>query len=126
MRKLAPLLWTATPASAVSWIVTPGAEVGDWLMNARTYDSSSDTDTGTIDDVAIDMTFPGCAITYAGFLDHEYDNATGQLDTILDATLAVVFVDPVNNCLGIIAEGQHATADGTLFVSLTQRILPAA
>jgi hypothetical protein len=38
--------------------------------------------------------------------------------------LTVAFVDPANNCLGLVNEGEYGSIGGTLFVDPIQRFVP--
>ncbi len=99
-------------------------QIGDWEMDAASYDPVADTVTGTIDDVAVAMEFPGCSATFGGALDFSYDNTSGRLDILPDFTIVTTFVDPVNNCLGLVSEGEQASMSTTLFVVPIQRFVP--
>lgn len=81
--------------------------VGEWHFNGASYDGS-DVTTGTIDDLQLDVVAPGCNATLTGSLDATYTNSTGALTVVPNFTVVFSFIDPVNNCLGIISTGDHA------------------
>lgn len=82
--------------------------VGEWHLNGASYDGS-DVTTGTIDDLQLDVVAPGCNATITGSLDVTYTNSTGVLRVLPNFTAVFSFIDPVNNCLGIISTGDHAS-----------------
>ena len=87
-------------------------QVGDWSLNAASYDGS-DVTTGTIDGITAGIVGPGCEATVTGSVDVTYTNSTAALAVLPNFTLEVTFVDPSNNCLGLINEGEHANFAGT-------------
>lgn len=69
-----------------------------WTMNAVSPSAY------TIDNIEIDFSGPGCAGTVGGSANASYDSVSGVL-TVVDQATVVTFVDPANNCLGLITEG---------------------
>jgi hypothetical protein len=96
-------------------------QVGDWHINGVSYDGS-DVTTGTIDDVEANVFGPGCTATVAGSVNDTYTNSTDVLAVAPDFTLTVTFVDPVDNCLGLLNEGDAAAFSGDYQVSPDQTI----
>lgn len=92
-------------------------QVGTWEMNGASSDS--DTITGTIDNVEVDLAAPGCVASFRGFLNFVYSQMSGQLEILADATL-IASVDPVNDCLGLISSGEHASMSVDLSVDPIQ------
>jgi hypothetical protein len=92
-------------------------QVGDWALNAASYDSATGTTTGTIDGIEADIVGPGCEATVNGSVNATYTNSSAALEVLPDFTLEVTFVDPSNNCLGLINEGEHANFAGTYTIS---------
>lgn len=86
-------------------------QVGDWVLNGGSYDGS-DVTTGTIDNINADIVGPGCNATASGSVNATFTNSTDVLSVLPDFTLVISFVDPVNNCLGLINEGEHANFAG--------------
>lgn len=86
-------------------------QVGDWVLNGASYDGS-DVTTGTIDNITADIVGPGCNATASGSVNATFTNSTDVLSVKPDFTLVVSFVDPSNNCLGLINEGEHANFSG--------------
>lgn len=81
--------------------------VGEWHFNGASYGSG--VTTGTIDDLQLDVVAPGCNATITGYLDATYTNSTGALRVLPNFTAVFSYIDPVNNCLGIISTGDHAS-----------------
>jgi hypothetical protein len=86
-------------------------QVGDWVLNGVSYDGS-DVTTGTIDNINADIIGPGCNATASGSVNATYTNSTDVLAVLPDFTLEISFVDPDNNCLGLINQGEHASFAG--------------
>lgn len=91
-------------------------QVGDWSLNAASYDGS-DVTTGTIDGITAGIVGPGCEATVTGSVNVTYTNSSAALAVQPDFTLEVTFVDPSNNCLGLINEGEHANFAGTYTIA---------
>lgn len=87
-------------------------QVGDWVLNGGSYDGS-DVTTGTIDNINADIVGPGCNATASGSVNATFTNSTDVLEVLPDFTLEISFVDPSNNCLGLINEGEHANFSGS-------------
>jgi hypothetical protein len=93
------------------------AQVGDWALNGASYDSGSGVTTGTIDGITANIVGPGCNATATGSVNATYTNGTGVLQVLPDFTLEISFVDPSNNCLGLINQGEHANFSGSYTIS---------
>jgi hypothetical protein len=91
-------------------------QVGDWSLNAASYDGS-DVTTGTIDGITAGIVGPGCEATVTGSVNVTYTNSSAVLAVQPDFTLEVTFVDPSNNCLGLINQGEHANFDGAYTIA---------
>ncbi|MFL6123239.1 hypothetical protein [Actinophytocola sp.] len=91
-------------------------QVGDWALNGVSYDGS-DVTTGTIDNINADIVGPGCNATASGSVNVTYSNSTSTLEVLPDFTLEVSFVDPDNNCLGLINQGEHANFSGSYAIT---------
>src|SRR6476469_1881748 len=87
------------------------AQVGDWVLNGVSYDGS-DVTTGKIDNIKADTIGRGRNATASGSVNATYTNSTSDLEVLPDFTLEISFVDPDNNCLGLINEGEHANFAG--------------
>lgn len=87
-------------------------QVGDWVLNGGSYDGN-DVTTGTIDNINADIVGPGCNATASGSVNATFTNSTDVLEVLPDFTLEISFVDPSNNCLGLINEGEHANFSGS-------------
>ncbi len=87
-------------------------QVGDWSLNGAAYDGS-DVTTGSIDGIEADIVGPGCNATVTGSVPVTFTNSTDVLSVQPEFTLVVTFVDPGNNCLGLINEGEHANFSGS-------------
>lgn len=81
---------------------TPTAADLPWDMVAT--DQSGGVTTYTIDNIAVAISGPGCSGEAGGWADASYDSATGVLTVDFQAT-TVTYVDPANDCLGLIVEG---------------------
>ena len=92
-------------------------QVGDWALNAASYDAGSGTTTGSIDGITAGIVGPGCEATVTGSVNATYTNGSATLAVLPDFTLEVTFVDPSNNCLGLINEGEHANLAGSYSIT---------
>ena len=113
------LLATTSPAAAADWTVSPGGKAAD------SYDPVTDTVAGTIQNVAFDWDWPGCHATFAGSLNYRYHNSSGQLEILRDPTLNDIFVDPDNNCLGIVDGTGTASIQNTSTMVPAQQVVPS-
>jgi hypothetical protein len=91
-------------------------QVGDWSLNGASYDGS-DVTTGSIDGITADIVGPGCNATVTGSVPVTFTNSTDVLAVQPEFTLVVSTVDPSNNCLGLINEGEHANFDGDYLIA---------
>ncbi|HEX6355223.1 hypothetical protein [Actinophytocola sp.] len=92
-------------------------QVGDWSLNGGSYDAATGVTTGTIDGIEAGIVGPGCEATVTGSVNVTYTNGTATLAVLPDFTLEVTFVDPANNCLGLINEGEHANFAGSYSIT---------
>lgn len=106
-------------------IVPEYTQIGDWTMDADSYDPVTDTVTGTIQNVAFDWDWPGCHATFGGSLNYRYHNSSGQLEILPDPTLTDIFVDPANDCLGIVDGTETASIVNTSTVVPPLQIVPS-
>lgn len=97
-------------------------QVGDWIINGASYNASTGVTTGTIDNVEADVFGPGCSATVAGSVNGTYTNSTDVLAVAPDFTLTVTFVDPFDDCLGLLNVGDVASFNGAYTVSPGQTI----
>lgn len=91
-------------------------QVGDWVLNGVSYDGS-DVTTGTIDNINADIIGPGCNATASGSVNATFTNSTDVLEVLPDFTLEISFVDPANDCLGLITQGEHANFSGAFQIA---------
>lgn len=101
-------------------LATTITQVGDWYMNGSSSDPVTDLVTGTLDNFSIEVEGPACDVTAIGSLNYVYSNTSGVMDVLPDET-ATVSVDPVNNCLGLISDGEHGGLDASLQFNPIQR-----
>jgi hypothetical protein len=106
-------------------IVPEYTQVGDWTMHADSYDPGTDTVTGTIHDVAFDWVWAACNATFSGSLNYRYSNSYGQLEILPGPTLTEIFVDPQNDCLGIVDGTETASLENTSTVVPPQQVVPS-
>jgi len=92
------------------------AHVGTWDLNGVSYDGS-DVTTGTLDNITANISGPGCEATVTGSVNVTYTNSTGVLSVLPDQTLLISTVDPNNDCLGLITQGEHAGFSGDYQIS---------
>jgi hypothetical protein len=92
------------------------AHVGTWNLNGASYDGS-DVTTGTLDDITANISGPGCEAVVTGSVNATYTNSTGVLTVLPDQTLTISTVDPNNDCLGLITQGEHAGFSGDYQIS---------
>jgi hypothetical protein len=85
--------------------------VGTWFLNGASYDGS-DVTTGTLDGITANISGPGCEAVVTGSVNVTFTNSTDVLSVLPDQTLTISTVDPANDCLGLITEGEHAGFDG--------------
>lgn len=106
-------------------IVPEYTQIGDWSMAADSYDAGTNIVTGTIQNVAFGWDWPGCSATFGGSLNYRYHNSSGQLEILPDPTLTDIFVDPDNNCLGIVDGTETASLQNTSTMVPPQQIIPS-
>lgn len=85
--------------------------IGTWHLNGASYDGS-DVTTGTLDDITANISGPACEATVTGSVNATFTNSTDVLSVAPDLTLTISFVDPNNDCLGLITQGETASFDG--------------
>jgi hypothetical protein len=91
--------------------------VGTWFLNGVSYNSATGVTTGTLDNIEADIVGPGCNATVTGSVNVTFTNSTDVLSVQPDFTLLVSFVDPANDCLGLINQGEHANFDGDFTIT---------
>ena len=96
--------------------------VDTWDLNAVTYDAGTGVTTGTLDNIVADIVGPGCNATVIGSVNVTFTNSSDVLAVQPQFTLTVSFVDPANDCLGLINQGEHANFDGDFTISPGQTI----
>lgn len=92
------------------------AHVGTWFLNGASYDGS-DVTTGTLDSITANITGPGCEATVTGSVNVTFTNSTDELEVLPDQTLEISSVDPANDCLGLISEGENAGFSGVYSIT---------
>lgn len=92
------------------------AHVGTWDLNGVSYDGS-DVTTGTLDNITANISGPACEATVTGSVNATYTNSTGDLSVSPEQTLTISFVDPNNDCLGLISQGEAAGFSGVYDIS---------
>lgn len=92
------------------------AHVGTWHLNGVSYDGS-DVTTGTLDDITAQISGPACEATVTGSVNATYTNSTATLTVLPEQTLTISTVDPNNDCLGLISQGEHAGFSGDYAIS---------
>jgi hypothetical protein len=92
------------------------SHVGTWNLNGVSYDGS-DVTTGNLDNITANISGPGCEATVTGAVNATYTNSTGVLSVLPDQTLTISSVDPNNDCLGLISQGEHAGFSGDYQIS---------
>lgn len=136
---IALLLWTAGPATATprSWpggsftagggpvsLTTGGFGLScDWLVPHGIAPVGSVGDPVAVFPASPGAEFSGCAASFSGFLDFVYDQTSGRLEILPDSTTAVSSVDPVDNCLGLVDEGDRVSIGVILSVVPIQRFV---
>ncbi len=111
----------AGPAAALpdTWTVDPGGAfhgvAGETLLEVQESGIQLSCASSTADGTAIeaDIVGPGCNATVTGSVPVTFTNSTDVLSVQPEFTLVVTFVDPGNNCLGLINEGEHANFSGS-------------
>ncbi|MGB3440481.1 MAG: hypothetical protein WBA97_17170 [Actinophytocola sp.] len=85
------LMWTVSPYHP--WQLHPDSQSG----TVTTY---------TITNIDADVSGPFCEATIVGSAGASYDSAPGVLTVDYQAT-TVTYVDPANDCLGLITQGEQ-------------------
>lgn len=91
--------------------------IGTWNLNAAVYDAATGVTSGTIDDIEANISGPGCEATVTGSVNVTFTNDTDVLAVQPDFTLLISFVDPENNCLGLINQDEHANFAGAFDIT---------
>jgi len=91
--------------------------VGTWDLNGVSYDAGTGVTIGTIDNITANISGPGCEATVTGYVDGTYTNSTAVLAVLPNYTLDISFVDPANDCLGLIEQGQHSSFNGSFTIT---------
>lgn len=98
-------------------------QVGIWTLNGASYDATTGTTTGTIDNIKANISGPGCEATVEGSVGATYVNSTDKLTVTNAPTLTITFVAPSpNNCSGLIHTTATAQFDGAYTVTPAQDI----
>jgi len=92
------------------------AHIGTWELNGVSYDGS-DVTTGTLDNITAQISGPACEATVTGSVNGTYTNSTATLSILPEQTLTVSSVDPANDCLGLITQGEAAGFSGDYSIS---------
>jgi hypothetical protein len=92
------------------------AHIGTWDLNGVSYDGT-DVTTGTLDNITANISGPACEATVTGSVNATYTNSTGELAVSPEQTLTISFVDPNNDCLGLITQGEASGFSGTYAIS---------
>ncbi|MFI7679705.1 hypothetical protein [Actinophytocola sp. NPDC049390] len=96
---------------------------GTWELHGDTH--SGGLTTGRIINIDADISGPSCEATVTGYVNATFDNDTNELEVLADQTLTVSYVDPANDCLGLISQGEAAGFAGTFVVDPGLIVLPA-
>jgi hypothetical protein len=91
--------------------------VGTWYLNGVSYNAATGVTQGTIDNITANIVGPGCNATVTGSVNGRYTNSTDVLQVLPDYTLEITYVDPANDCLGLINVGEHSSFDGSYQVT---------
>jgi len=93
-----------------------------WTLHASGI--SGDEVAGQIRGISATIVGSGCLATVGGFVDGVYDNGDAELRVTPNFTLEILSVDPIDDCLGLIAEGDTASFDGDFAVTPGQVLAP--
>jgi hypothetical protein len=88
------------------------AHVGAWTLNAATY--AAPVTTGTLNNIAANISGPGCAASVAGSVNATYNNTTKVLT--VQPNFGLTFTS-ASGCLGLISAGQHASFSGAFTIT---------
>jgi hypothetical protein len=88
---------------------------GTWELHGDSY--ASGVTTGRITNIVADISGPFCEATVTGSVNGTYTNASDELEVLPDQTLTVSTVDPNNDCLGLITQGEAAGFSGTFAIT---------
>jgi len=94
-----------------------------WQLHASSY--AAPAVTGQITGISANIIGPGCFATVAGSVPGNYNNTSHVLTVVPQFTLTFTFVDPVDNCAGLLHTGDTAAFDGQYAVTPTTTIVPA-
>jgi hypothetical protein len=117
---------TFTGCTIATITVTVTAEDFPWKLNATSYNSSTGVTTGTLTGVELGASAPGCSATLEGTtatngkIKVTYTNSTGKLKLL--GTGGNLTAENVSGCFGLINNGDHQNASGSLTVSPKQTI----
>jgi hypothetical protein len=95
-----------------------------WTLNLTKYSSANGgVATGFIGNVHATLSGPSCAATVTGAADATYANKTGDLTVKPVAKSGhVLKISNVNNCLGLVKNGDTSSFTGTYKISPKQKI----
>ncbi|MGB3439375.1 MAG: hypothetical protein WBA97_11550 [Actinophytocola sp.] len=91
------------------------AHQGTWALNGGTY--ASGVTTGQITNIDADISGPFCEATVTGAVNATFTNSSNALAVLPAQTLTVSYVDPANDCLGLITQGEAAGFSGTFVIT---------
>ncbi|MFC4853370.1 hypothetical protein [Actinophytocola glycyrrhizae] len=88
---------------------------GTWELHGDSY--SGGVTTGRITNIVADISGPFCEATVTGSVNATFDNSGNVLAVLPAQTLTVSSVDPNNDCLGLITQGEAAGFQGDFVVT---------
>lgn len=88
--------------------------VGTWNLTGDSY--ASGVTTGHITDIQAAISGPFCEATVTGAVPATFTNSSNELAVQQDLGLTLA-VDPANDCLGLISDGEHAGFAGVFTVT---------
>jgi hypothetical protein len=117
---------TFTGCTIASITVTVVAANFPWKLNATSYNATSKVTTGTLTGVQLNASAPGCSATLQGTtatngkIKVTYNNNNGVMKLL--GTGGNLEAANVSGCFGLINNGDHQNASGSLTVSPKQTI----
>ncbi|MBB4912122.1 hypothetical protein [Actinophytocola algeriensis] len=91
------------------------AHQGTWELHGDSY--ASGVTTGRITNIVADISGPFCEATVTGSVNGTFTNSSDELEVLPDQTLTVSTVDPNNDCLGLITQGEAAGFSGVFAIT---------
>jgi hypothetical protein len=97
---------------------------GTWTLNLTKYSSKNGgVSTGYIGNVKATLSGPSCAATVTGEADATYSNKTHELSVKpVSKSGHLLKISKVNNCLGLVKNGNTSDFTGTYKISPKQKI----